>query len=86
MFEQLVNSRAVTISPPPPPGLVVLDLMLLVTFNIYDGLSFQHLATVLISVFMLCYGPGLLFRGQLCIIQLSYVTEVLDNCADDRAP
>ena len=22
-----------------------------------------HLATVLISVFLLCYGPGLLFRG-----------------------
>ena len=34
------------------------------TFNIfYDGISFQHLATVLISVFTLCYGPGLLFRG-----------------------
>jgi hypothetical protein len=32
------------------------------TFNIfYDGISFQHLATVLISVFTLCYGPGLLF-------------------------
>ena len=31
--------------------------------NFYDGLSFQHLATVLISVFTLCYGPGLLFRG-----------------------
>jgi hypothetical protein len=26
------------------------------------------LATVLISVFMLCYGSGLLFRGPLCII------------------
>ena len=26
-------------------------------------LIFQHLATVLISVFTLCYGPGLLFRG-----------------------
>jgi len=50
VFEQLVNSRAVT------------------TFNIfYDGLSFQHLATVLISVFTLCYGPGLLFRGPFCI-------------------
>ena len=37
-------------------------------FNIYcDGLSFQHLATVLISVFTLCYGSGLLFRGPPCI-------------------
>jgi hypothetical protein len=32
------------------------------TFNsLYDGISFQHLGTVLISVFTLCYGPGLLF-------------------------
>jgi hypothetical protein len=32
------------------------------TFNIfYDGISFQHLATVLISVFMKCYGTGLTF-------------------------
>ena len=38
------------------------------TFNIYyDGLSFQHLATVLIPVFTLCYAPGLLLRGPLCI-------------------
>ena len=38
------------------------------TFNIfYDGISFQHLATVLISVFTLCYRPGLLFRGPSCI-------------------
>ena len=38
------------------------------TFSIfYDGISFQHLATVLISVFTLCYGPGLLFRGPFCI-------------------
>jgi len=38
------------------------------TFSIfYDGTSFQHLAAVLISVFTLCYGPGLLFRGQFCI-------------------
>jgi hypothetical protein len=38
------------------------------TFNVfYDGLSFQHLATVFISVFTLCYGPGLLFRGPSCI-------------------
>ena len=28
---------------------------------------FQHLATVLISVFTLRYGPGLLFRGPLCV-------------------
>jgi len=41
-----------------------------ITFSIsYDGLSFQHLATVLISVFALCCGPGLLFRGPLCINQ-----------------
>jgi len=34
------------------------------TFSIfYDGISFQHLATVLISVFTLRYGPGLLFRS-----------------------
>jgi len=33
----------------------------------YGGFSFQHLATVLISVFTLCYGPGLLFRGTFCI-------------------
>ena len=32
-----------------------------IAFN--DGLSFQHLATVLIYVFTLCYGPGILFRG-----------------------
>jgi hypothetical protein len=39
-----------------------------VTFTIiYDGLSLQHLATVLISVFMLCYRPGLLFRGPPCM-------------------
>ena len=37
------------------------------TCNIFcDGISFQHLATLLISVFMLCYGPGLLFRGPPC--------------------
>jgi hypothetical protein len=52
----------------PPPSLVVLDRMLLATFSIFcDGLSFQHLAIVLISVFTLCYGPGLLFRGPLCV-------------------
>jgi len=38
------------------------------TFKIfYDGISFQHLATVLISVFTLYYGPGLLFCGPFCI-------------------
>jgi len=31
------------------------------------GNHFQHLATVLISVFTLCYKPGLLFRGPFCI-------------------
>jgi len=42
------------------------------TFNIfYDGLSFQHMATVLISVFTLCYGPGLLFRGPCCLITVA---------------
>jgi len=40
------------------------------TFSIlYDGLSFQHLATVLISLFTLCYGPRLLFRGPPCITE-----------------
>jgi len=29
----------------------------------YDGISFHHFYTVLISVFILCYGSGLLFRG-----------------------
>jgi len=39
------------------------------TFNIfYDGTSFQHLATSLISVCTLCYGPGLLSRDSSCII------------------
>ena len=37
------------------------------TFNFfYDGLSFQHLATVFISLFTPCYGPGLLFRSPSC--------------------
>ena len=31
------------------------------TFNIYDSISFQHLATVLIYVFTLCYGLGATF-------------------------
>ena len=39
------------------------------TFNIfYDGIFFQDLATVLIYVFTLRYGPGLLFRGPLCTV------------------
>jgi hypothetical protein len=29
-------------------------------------ISFQHLATLFVPVFTLCYGPGLLFRGLLC--------------------
>jgi len=38
------------------------------TFSIfYDGTSFQHMAALLIFVFTLCYGPGLLFRGPFCI-------------------
>jgi len=38
------------------------------TLNIfYGGISFQHLATVLISVFTLCYVPGLIFCGPSCI-------------------
>jgi len=38
------------------------------TLNLfYDGISFQYLATVLISVFMQCYRPGLLFRYPPCI-------------------
>ena len=41
--------------------------------NFYDGVSFQHLATVLISVFALCYGPGLLFRGPLSISLMSLI-------------
>ena len=45
----------------------LVDRMLLAIFSIfYDGLSFQYLATVLISVFTLCYGPELLFRGSPC--------------------
>jgi hypothetical protein len=40
------------------------------TFSIfYDGISFQYLATVLISVFTLCYRPRLLFRGPPCIME-----------------
>ena len=50
------------------------------TFNIlYDGISIQRLATVLISVFTLCYGPGLLFRGPCCNRQLLYISIDLEN-------
>jgi hypothetical protein len=42
----------------------------------YDGILFQHLVTVLISVFTLCYGPGLLFRGPFRII---YTPEFFDT-------
>ena len=41
------------------------------TFNIYYGISFQDLAIVIISVFTLCYGLGLLFRGPFCICKSS---------------
>jgi hypothetical protein len=42
------------------------------TFTIfYYGLSFQHLATVLIAVFTLYCGPRLPFRGLLCILSLN---------------
>jgi hypothetical protein len=44
------------------------------TFSIfYDGLSFQYLATVLISVFTLCCGPGLVFRGPPCIRDIFFL-------------
>ena len=53
VFEQLVNSRAVTT---PPLPLVILDRVLLVTFNIFnDGLSFRHLATVLTFSCLMTY-------------------------------
>ena len=62
------------------------------TFSIfYDGISFQNLATVLISVVMLCYGLGILFRGPpytksvnvmyLCKI-LQYSNFMLHACWD----
>ena len=38
-----------------------------------DGISIHHLATVLLSVYTLCYGPGLLFRSPFCIKIQSYV-------------
>jgi len=52
-----------------------LKLHLFLIHNIQDGPQKSsppsalhlHLAAVLISVFMLCYGPRLLFRGPLCI-------------------
>jgi hypothetical protein len=43
-------------------------------------LPFAHvLATVLISVFMLCYRPGLLFRGPLCSSVLGSVKTCTDS-------
>jgi hypothetical protein len=47
------------------------------TFNIYDVLSFHNLATALISVFTLRYGPALLFRGPYSLCTLFY-----KNCVD----
>jgi hypothetical protein len=43
--------------------------------SFYDGISFQHLATVFISVFTPCYWPALLFRGPLCIIHTNTTFE-----------
>ena len=54
VFEQLVNSRAVTISLPPLPP----------TQRWSSSIACWP---VLISVLTLCYGPGLLFRGPFCI-------------------
>jgi hypothetical protein len=49
------------------------------TFNIFhDGISFQHLATALISVCTLCYGPELLFCGPPCI---SVYSIMISTCA-----
>jgi hypothetical protein len=58
---KLVNSRAVTTSP---------SLFPLQRWS-------SSIATVLISVFTLCYRPGLLFRGPLCII-LWYPRHICD--------
>jgi hypothetical protein len=50
------------------------------TFGIfYDGMSFQHLATVLISLFTLCYGPGLLIRGPPCTKLRKLATNWCEN-------
>jgi len=53
------------------------------TFNTFcDGISSQHLATVLISVCTLCYGTGLLFRGPPCIlVSFKYFGVKLRNMA-----
>jgi hypothetical protein len=46
------------------------------TLNIfYDGLSIQHLGTLLVSVFTLCYGSGLRFRGPFCIKFLGFAMQ-----------
>jgi hypothetical protein len=51
------------------------------TFNtFYVGLSFQHLAIVLISIFTLCYGPGLLFRASPYIHIYIYVCVCVCVC------
>jgi hypothetical protein len=51
-----------------------------ITFNnFYDGISFQHLATVLISVFTLCYGPGQIFRGQTYFYTITLATYLYDK-------
>ena len=50
------------------------------TFNIfYDGISFQNLATVLISVFTLCYGPGLVFRDPSVYQNIKYLSVAMEN-------
>jgi hypothetical protein len=53
--------------------------------SFYDGISFQHLATV-ISVFTLCYGPGLLFRGLLCMYICIYIYIYIYIRLDHFAP
>jgi hypothetical protein len=55
------------------------------TFNIiYDGISFQHLATVSVSVFTLCYVPGLLFHGPFCIIAVNRIKLIM--CLEFSVP
>jgi hypothetical protein len=59
VFEQLVNTRAGGNN---------------FQFSIfYDGISIQHLATLLVSVFKLCYGLGLPFRGPYYISLLVFL-------------
>jgi hypothetical protein len=53
------------------------------TFNMfYDGISIQHLATVLNSVFTLSYGRGLLFHGPLCIIRAILIPVLWSNLCE----